>query len=646
MGYCSIDFETRSLVDLRKCGIYRYAEDPSTDVLCMAFAFGEEDPVVWVPGQKVPIQLHAWAKAGKPLRAFNATFERVIWNLILVPRYGFPKTSREQWYCTAAEAAALALPRGLGESARIMKATEEKDEEGHALMLEMCKPSGWTEDEEPMWRDTPGDRARLAAYCAKDVETERALTRRIRRLSDTERQVYLLDQTVNDRGVAVDLPLIRAAEKIVDRGMDEANARLAEITGGTITAVTQTARIQKWLDEAVPEVEVEDAKKSTIRDLLARDDLPEEVVEVLTIRKEAGKSSNAKLAAMLRSSNRDGRVRGMLLYHGAGTGRWSGKGAQPQNYPRGEVKDVEQYIPQVLAGDYDGLADTGHHPLVIVSSMLRSMFVSGRGKRFISADFSQVEARVLGWLAGEPYGDKEYERMAAAIFGVPLSEVTPEQRQLGKNTVLGCGFQMGWKTFQEQAWERDGAFVPDHLAQTAVDTYRTKKAGVTQFWWDIEAAAMAAVQKPGKITHVGAESNIRFVMRGQFLWCVLPSGRALAYALPAVKVRETKWGPKEGLQFWGVNGYTKRWEVRHAYGGFLTENVVQATARDIMAESMLRVEGVGYPVVLTVHDEILAEVPERSGDLEEFLSTMAQAPAWARNCPLAVEGWEGDRYRK
>lgn len=274
----------------------------------------------------------------------------------------------------------------------------------------------------------------------------------------------------------------------------------------------------------------------------------------------------------------------------------------------------------------------------------------------MAGDYSQVEARVLGWLAGEPYGDMEYERMAAAIYNVPLAEVTKEQRQIGKNTVLGAGFQMGPQRFQEQIGQQAGVEIPDELAERAISTFRNTKPGIPRFWTEIEAAAMDAVREKGRITYAGVDGKIRFAYRAGFLWCVLPSGRALAYADPELRMRTRIWTDKEGnetgrttklgLQYKSVNSVTRKWSVVHAYGGLLTENVVQATARDLMAAAMLRLERAGYPVVLTVHDEVVCEVPEDHGDVATFNSIMEILPPWAQGCPIRAESWEGERYRK
>jgi len=281
----------------------------------------------------------------------------------------------------------------------------------------------------------------------------------------------------------------------------------------------------------------------------------------------------------------------------------------------------------------------------VAVSSLRGIFVPSWGD-FYSADFAQIEARVLGWIAGEPYGEKEYERMGAHVYGISMEEVKKDsvERTVGKNTVLGCGFGMGPERFVSQLYEREGLVVEPELGELAVGVYREKKPGIVRYWKQIEAAAKRACLTPGKIIRA---CGVRFVVRGQFLWCVLPSGRPLAYAKPEIQMRETPWGEmKPVVTFMGIDSRkgARRWERLTTYGGHLTENVVQAIARDMLAEAMLRVEAADYHVVLTVHDEILAE--KEGGDLDEFLMLMQTRPSWAQSCPIAAEGWRGDRWHK
>lgn len=647
MAICSVDFETRSTIDLRKTGVYPYAEHPTTDIWVMAYAIDDEPVRLWFPGMEVPGELWVHVLMGEPLRAWNAQFERVIWRDLLTPRYGFPEPDLDQWYCTAAEARAMSLPRSLGWAAEVLNLPEAKDDDGRSLMLQMTKPRKVEKDGTVTWWDDDDRLARLADYCRQDVVVERAIAKRIRRLGKDERRVYLADQILNDRGVRLDIDLIHATQRLVDRETEAANQRLAEITGDEVTAVTQVARIHGWVVDRG--VEADNLQKATLRDLLDSE-IPSDVREVLTIRQEIGKTSAAKLTAMLNCECQDGYARGLHLYHGASTGRWSGQLIQPQNFPRGEVKDVERFIPDILAG-----RQIDHEkPVIVASSLLRSMLIASPGHRLIGGDFSQIEARVLGFFAGEPYGEHEYEKMGALIFGADAAEIIAnhaagrydERRQIGKNTVLGCGYQMGAERYREQAWEQMGVWLDPELCERAVSTYRESKPGIPAFWNHIEYCAIRATQSPGEVVEVGT-TGIRYVVRGQFLWCILPSGRPLAYALPRVEMAETPWGSRQPkLTYMGVCPYTRKWKRLGSYGGHLTENVVQAAARDLMADAIVRAEIHGYRPILTVHDEVVGDVPEGHGSVEEFHDLLTQIPAWAEGCPVEAECWDGLRYRK
>ena len=661
-GALSIDFETRSTLDLRRTGVYPYAEHETTEILCMAYAWDAGPTQLWVPGYStnpqiggtvLPVEVANHIVKGGEMRAWNAQFERIMWRDCLARLYpDVVVPTMEQWVCVAAEAAAMALPRHLGQCAEVLGADVQKDAAGHRLMLQMCKPRKIEKDGMIIWWEDEDRLNRLYAYCKQDVESEQATGKYLRRLSPKEREIYLLDQKINDRGVLLDVELKDAAEKVVKRETIRANVKMKELTNGEVTAVTKVADLTGWL--LGQGLDIPNVKKSTVRDLLDGDEpvLTDSVRSVLLLRQEAGKSSNAKLAAMERARCSDDRVRGMLLYHGADTGRWAGRLVQPQNFPRGEVENPEQYIPDLLAGGYPG----SQPPLVVVSALLRGMFRASPDCQIVSGDFSQIEARVLGWLAEQPYGDKEYERMGAAIYDLPLEEVTKgtTARQIGKNAVLGCGFQMGWEAFIAQVHEQTGIVLDEATARKAITTYRNRKSGIPALWRTVESAAMCAVRRPGEITNCALLGKVRYVVRGQFLWCILPSGRPLAYALPKIAERKTKYGPKIGLQFMGMNSYTRKWGVRHAYGGLLVENIVQAVARDLMADAMLRLEEAGYPLILTVHDEIVADVPDAVWDTSftegyaesTFQMIMETTPAWARGLDLKTDVWSGERYRK
>lgn len=663
----SIDFETRSAVDLRKAGVYVYAQDSSTEILCMAYAFDDEEPELWEPVcgrtthyyNQCPERIGDHIQSGGEIRAWNAQFERTIWHHILVPKFGFLEPRLDQWHCTAAEAAAMSLPRALEQAAQVLGLKAQKDVEGYQLMMKMCKPRKPTKKDPSKWVDSPEQRARLGEYCKQDVRTERAVAARIRRLGPTERQVYLLDQKINDRGVMVDLPLVEAAQLIVAEGLRRANTELEEITGGEVAGVTKVADLRMWAEAAG--VELDNLRKDTVRDLLAGQGgaLPEEVYRVLELRSEAGKTSNAKLDAMQSATCEDSRSRGLLLYHAANTGRWGGKLIQPQNFARPTVKKPERFIGRVMKNEYD-LIEMEAPALAVISSLLRSMLIAEPGKTFFAGDFAQIEARVVAWLFEQQdlvdlfaSGGKVYETMAAYIFDKPVDEIGKDsfERQVGKNTVLGCGFQMGWKTFQRQAKVQAGLDLSDEVSKAGVNGYRELYGRIKQGWKDINNAAISAVRHPGDIQKCGRGGCVKFVQRGKWLWCVLPAGRPLAYALPQIEKHlvtpedetiEPFWA--ESVTFAAVDGLTRKWKRFAGYGGLWTNNVVQASARDLMAAAMLRLEAAGYPPVLSIHDEVISE--REGGNLEEFIGIMRQVPSWAEGLPVAADGWQGQRYKK
>lgn len=335
------------------------------------------------------------------------------------------------------------------------------------------------------------------------------------------------------------------------------------------------------------------------------------------------------------------------------------------------TKDVERFIGPVLEGEYDLIA-MEHPPVMVVSDMLRSMITASPGQVLRVGDFAQIEARVLAWIAEQndllklfEDGGLVYETMASYIFGVPVEEVTKDQRQVGKNTVLGCGYQMGAERYRTQAQEQTGVDIGQELSERAVKAYREKNSRIVQFWRDINEAAIQATMDPGEITTVGRRAGIRFVRKGSFLWAQLPSGRFLCYGKPEIRKVLAPWGRKKltegepeygeplterdythSLTYTGVDSLTKKWRRHTTYGGELCENVVQAMSRDLLAAAILRLEGRGYPVVKHSHDEIVTDVPEDVGDQDDFIRTMSVRPQWGGDIPIRAEGFCAYRYRK
>lgn len=649
MTDASIDFETRSTVELKRTGVYPYAAHTDTDIWLMAWAIGDEEPQLWHPGEPFPDRLRAHIAAGAPLRAWNAQFERIMWRDVAAVRYGFPPVSNAQWHDTQAEALTLGLPATLADAARALGLEQQKDMRGHRLMLKMCRPRRWDDEVQRfVWWDSPENLAVLGAYCQQDVRTERAIAALVRPLTERERRVFLLDQTINDRGIAFDATLATAAKRIASREIERQNQLIAEATSGAVDRTTKVGLLKTWL--TAQGLETESLNKAALRELL--DDsaaLSPEVRAALGARQEAAKSSLAKIDAMFSVAGADRRLRGLLKYHRAHTGRWGGALVQPQNFPRGQdVKDPVSYIPAVLR--YEPL------PLNVIAALLRSMLVAAPGKVLAAADFAAVEARVLAWLAGEERllelyrrGESPYPEMGAVIFGRPKNTIVKpsDDYTVSKNTVLGAGFGMGKDRFREQLWQQTGLAVSEGLAERAIRSYRELNTRIVEYWRLANSAAMEAVRNPGEVFSIPPRDgpSVKFTVRGAYLWVVLPSRRSLAYFRPRIEDRTTSWGEtKPAVTYLGYNTYTHQWGRIGTYGGMLTENIVQAVARDLLVDAMLRVEE-RWPVVLTVHDEVVVEMDPTDSE-EEFENLMKRTEPWANGLPVDVETWKGERYRK
>lgn len=602
------------------------------------------------------------------------------------PRYGWPEPALEQWHCTAAMAAAMALPRKLEDAARLTGCSFQKDMEGHRLMLRMAKPHSaeeiqclrcGTDPGQPapegclcggdpgwrtrfIWKDDLESIKRGTEYCIRDVETERELLTKLPGLSPSERDVWLLDQRINDRGITVDLEAARNAKKIVDEHYGKLNAELCELTGGAVTSATQVAKLIAWLKEQDVELSTQDDElgKEEVDRLLGRDNLPSACRRALEIRREAAKTSTSKLDAYIARTSSDGRLRESLLFLGATrTGRWAGRGAQLQNLPSRSLihKDqVEAALEMIKAGwTGEEMRPWIGSPLGAISACLRPMLMAAPGCELIAADYNAIEARGAAWLAGAARmlgifqrGEDPYRDMAAQIYGRPAESFskTSRERQLGKIAVLGLGYQMGTDRFKRTC-EKEGVAIALDEAEKIKKIYRQTNPEIVQLWRTLEAAAIKAVQDPERWVNV-ANERIGFLKEDDRLYLRLPSGRFLIYANPRYEEVDTALGRRWGLTFDGVSSTTHRWERQHLYGGKLTENAVQAICRDLLAAALLRLDGVDYHIVLHVHDEIVAEVLEGTCALGEFERLMAETPEWANGFPIKAEGWRAKRFGK
>lgn len=650
-----IDVESFSLLSVRNVGAWRYWEDESTETLCFCWAIDHGEVQKWRRGDKVPPLLAERIRAGELIGAHNAQFERLAFLKDLHPRLGFPLPKEEQWRCTAAQAAALALPRALDAAAAAIDMVVRKDKRGTQLIKRFCMPRRPTKGDPGIriypWED-PSGFEELVEYCAQDVRVERALYETLPKLSEAEEAVWRMDTRINERGLPIDMDL-------VDEMIDVAKDRLyvleqeaLKLTGGL--KVTQRDKILDWVNDETDNDIVDTLQAKELKDTLAADvlsDIPENVKRLLEIRLEAGKVSTKKLDKIKQFISTDNRVRGTLMYHGATTGRWAGKLLQPHNFirPIHGKTDQARIVDMLASGNAESLPLIYSDPLmVLLGSAMRGVICAPEGKVLNVADYAAIEARGLVWTAGqqdavERYRKKidQYKIMASHVFGVPVAAITDMQRKVGKDVILGCGFGMGVDKFIITCEQR-GAPVEHAIAERGVYGFRDLHPMIPKFWRSVENAAIMAVSNPGKIYKV---RDIRFYVQDRFLFVQLPSGRRLAYPDPETRTVKKFGEFRVELTFMG-EGKNRQWMRLSTYGGKLVENIIQAIARDIMVCGMQNVEDAGYDVVGTVHDEIISETEEGFGSVEEYETLLCDIPAWGTGCPIAAEGFFAKRWRK
>lgn len=685
----SIDVETRSAFDLRKGGAAAYARDPTTDCLVACYAFDDEEPRTWVRGEAVDPDLIAYLAGDGPIYAFNAMFEKAIWDQILGPRYGWPVPALERYHCTAAMSAAMALPRTLAQVAVALGLPEQKDDAGKRVMMQLARPRSKPGMPIRFWEpeDTPAKFDTLYKYCAQDVIVERAISKRLRPLSATEREIWLENCRINERGLLIDQRAIKDALHIVAQATDTLNAELARLTNYRVEKVSKVADLTAWLQEQG--VDVESLDKASTKAAL-EGDLSPTVRRVLEIRQEGAKSSTAKLKSFVTAACADGRIRGTMRYHGASTGRDAGELVQPQNFPRPTLKprDVEAAIDMLRLRN-PSLLEIYGQPLSVVASCLRAMIVAAPGHEIVAGDLSNIEGRVAAWLAGEEWklqafreydagtGPDLYKVAAGGIFGINPDDVDDERRQVGKVSELSAQFQGGHGAYITMG--ANYGIKPDDVAQVVkastdsdiweataegydpknryeltcdewtgirivVDGWRRKHPRLVQMWADTEEAAVAALAYPGKSFAVGMTA---YAYKDGILWCRLPNGRLLAYVDAKMAEIETPWGAKKlAVTYMSLNSMTKRYERTKSYGGLLFQNAVQAVARDVIMEAKLRFVKRGWPIILKVHDELVCELPKGLVTPAEFVAEMSVLPAWATGLPVSAKASAGRRYGK
>jgi DNA polymerase len=561
-----------------------------------------------------------------------------------------------------------------------MKLSTQKDRRGYIAMMATCKPTkqwnAWKklQDQRPTWtarqrekgsQPEPAKFLEYAAaphvwealyeYCKIDVIAEELLDQSLPDLIPGEQEIWFLNQRLNWRGLRIDIPTVK---KIVSIMGDESKKKLKELDSLTMGLVTKAGARRSILEFlALEGVELPDLKAKTVEDVIKEGAVSGDMKRLLEIRRALSKTSTKKYQGFLARAGVDERVRDILLYHGASTGRDTGVGIQPHNFPRGAIRITKERPYAAVANVIECEPDLlrmlyGDSLSILFSSILRNMIIASEGCELFVSDLSKIEVAVLWWLAGNIpglrvlfFGKDPYKYQASANTGKCYEDIADEgdERQLGKAQVLGCGFGMGWEKFKATAWDQYRLKLTDEQSRAAVKSYREANAAVPELWSHYERAAIMAIEDGIKVK-VG---KCVFYCKRNFLWIRLPSGRRLAYRDPEIGWRETDYGPRKTLQFWAVNSKTKKWAPERTWGGTLTENIVQAVARDLMMPAMVRLEKAGYAALLMVHDEGICEKPIGQGSIEEFVEILLERPTWAdESLPLDAKGWKGPRYRK
>jgi CHC2 zinc finger/Toprim domain len=651
------DDETKSQLDLKQAGAWRYSRDASTDVQCRAFAVDDGPIQLWTSDDPAPPEfIEAAENPDWLVVAFNDHFERLIEQHILAPRYGWPLVPIERHRCLQASALALALPAKLADVTAALNLEQRKDEAGHRLMLRMSrprKPRAGEDRTKTYWIDDPESLAQLYDYCKQDVAAERALFHRIGFLSDEEQENWLLDARVNDRGIHLDRQLLDAAIQIAETLGHEIDAELKALTGGAVGSIGQTAKLRAWL--AANDCVVTSLQKETVRKALTLKALSPAVRRGLELRREGAHSAAKKLKKMRAWMSEDDRVRGVYRFCGASTGRFTSVGLQMQNLKRPGVKDMAAAIEAVATGDLNHLRSRFAEPMSVLGDIGRALVSAPAGRKLIIADFSGIESRMTAWVSGQQSKvdqwanydrtgnpeDEPYFITGHKIFGLPKEQA----REPGKTGDLAFGYMGGIGAWLKLAPKGDNS--TEFEIKQRQRRWRRAHKQTESFWSKINRAAIMAMRNPGRTVDL---RNIKFkyTPADSFLRMKLPSGRKVAYPCP--KLKTTRHGNDVDTAVAFMDIQKGGWgENRHglgAYGGTWTENLVQAVARDLFIEAMRQLESAGYPIVLHAHDEAVAEVPEEFGSIEEFLAIFTALPPWASGLPVAAKGRISTRWCK
>jgi DNA polymerase len=631
-----LDFETRSHCDLKKHGVYNYAQDITTDVLCMSYAFDDEEVVTWLPTQPFPKRVRNHTGL---IYAHNAAFERLIFWYVLQINFKL-----EQFYCTATQARANCAPGSLEDVGRFAGASMKKDYRGAQLIRALCVPP---------FKDDPALMREMVQYCEQDVRAMRAVSQSLRPLSKEELHDYQINERINDRGVLVDVHLASAAISYAATELEDIQSNVRTVTNGAITSV-RSPKMREWVKERLsPEhlklMEVEDGKYSIDKrvraNLLAVEDLPPDVAEVIQCADDLWASSVAKFSRLRDLADvEDSRVRGAFVFAGgSATGRASSYGAQVHNFTRKCAKTPESVRDAMVLGQ-PIVPRFGKRVTDVLKGMLRPAIIPAKGKSLIVADWAQIEARMTPWLSGRGddvldvfrSGRDIYIREAAAMYKIPEDQVTADQRQIGKVAILACGFGGGLGAFSAMG-RAYGLTMTESDAQRTVDAWRRANQWAVRYWQELETGYMIAMRNKGREIVAG---RVTYLFDGAHLWYALPSGRILCY--PFAKLEED--GISYAKAAWKPAVDAKEWPRARLWRGLACENITQAAANDVLRYALRAVEPLG--VVLHVHDEIVIETDQPETVTEQLRKVMCTAPPWAQGLPLDAEISTMARYGK
>lgn len=639
MRTLAIDIETYSSVDLGKAGVFKYAEAPDFRILLIGYSL-DGGPVHVLRGGIWPYEpasefLEALMDPSILKTAFNANFE-----ITCLSHWMGRELDPAEWDCTMIRAATLGLPLTLEGAGKALGLPEDQQKlkTGKELIRFFSKPNRKGERNLP--KDAPEKWAEFQKYNEQDVIAEMKIREKILDLSEprSERELWCLDQRINRRGVRIDRAMAEGIVEYEKKRKPRLKAYAQELTG--LPNPNSVQQLRGWMEEQG--VMTEDLTKDTVSALL-KESIPENIKEVLRVRRAMGKTSTKKYQAMLDAVCEDDRVRGLLQFYGSRTGRWAGRLVQVQNLPQNHLEDLDLARALVKERDFDMLELLYGDPSRVLSELIRTTFIPSDGKMFVVSDFSAIEARVIAWLAGEKWrldvfrsGGDIYCASASRIYGVPVEKhgINGHLRQRGKVAELALGYQGGVGAMKRM--DTTGS-VPEEEMEKIVRDWRHASPKIVRLWRDVEDTARRAIRDGGTLKTHGITFKKRAKEGVSFLIITLPSGRFISYPYPRLT-------GDDRITYMGVNQTTKKWERIETYGGKMVENIVQAIARDCLAVAMTRVEEAGHPIVMHIHDEMVIEADADA--LDEVNRLMAAPIVWAPGLPLRGDGYVTPYYRK